>query len=53
MFQNFAESEQESEKCDSTDLCPVPRVQGQTIRPSSIPRQANRLQDRGETNAGQ
>jgi len=32
---------------------PVPRVQGQTIRPSSIPLQANRVQDRRETNACQ
>jgi len=31
---------------------PVPRVQGQTIWPSILC-QANRLQDRGETNAGQ
>jgi len=30
----------------------VPRVQGQTIGPS-IFRQANRLKDKGETNAGQ
>ena len=43
----------ESKKCDFAHLCPVSRVQGQTITPSSIPRQANRLQDRGETNAGQ
>jgi len=32
---------------------PVPKIQGQTIGPSSIPRQANGLQDKGETNAGQ
>jgi len=32
---------------------PVPGVQVQIIGHSSIPRQANGLQDRGETNAGQ
>jgi len=32
---------------------PVLRIQGQTIRPSSIRRQVNGLQGRGETNARQ